>query len=78
VNSRRAGIERQQSQGLPAFSQGRLIACSVMVSDHLMDASAVPYREIIETGNRSWRFHNRDRHRRGAQDVSALEANQKV
>ena len=34
--------------------------------------------EIIETGNRSWRFHNRDRQRRGAQDVTALEAKQTV
>ena len=29
--------------------------------------------EIIETGKRSWRFHNLDGHRRGAQDVTALE-----
>ena len=34
--------------------------------------------EIIESGNRSWRFHNRDGQRRGAQDETALEAKQTV
>ncbi len=34
--------------------------------------------EIIETGNRSWRFHNRDGQRRGVQDETALEAKQTV
>ena len=34
--------------------------------------------EIIETGNRSWRFHNRDGHRRDAQDGTVPEARPKV
>ena len=33
---------------------------------------------IIETVNRNWRFHNLDAHRRGAQNVTAPEAKQKV
>ena len=34
--------------------------------------------EIIETGNRSWRFHNRDGHRRGGPDGTVPEARPKA
>ncbi len=88
VNSRRTGTERQQSQGLPVFRRNRLIACSIMVSERLMDASAFPYCEtrvrIHDDGEILWNFatelledwwmESRNRHVHGRSELQQVSS----